>query len=48
MEIRLGRAQLVKAIDDDGVSMYFRRDLSSTELSRRVILSVEVLPALPF
>jgi hypothetical protein len=42
MEIRLGKVQMIKAIDDGGVSMYFRRDPSSTQLSRRVILSVEV------
>ena len=42
MEIRLGKAQLVKAIDDGGVSMYFRRDPASSQQSRRVILSVEV------
>jgi hypothetical protein len=42
MEIRLGKAQLVKAIDDGGISMYFRRDPSSSQLSRRVVLSVEV------
>ena len=42
MEIRLGKVQVVKAIDDGGVSMYFRRDPSSTQQSRRVILSVEV------
>jgi hypothetical protein len=42
MEIRLGKAQVIKAIDDGGVSMYFRRDPSSSQQSRRVILSVEV------
>ena len=31
-------SQLVKSIDDGGVSMYFRRDAASNELSRRVIL----------
>ena len=45
MEIHLGKAQLVKAIDDGGVSMYFRRDPTSSQLSRRVILSVEVAPS---
>ena len=44
MEIRLGKAQLIKAIDDGGVSMYFRRDPASSQQSRRVILSVEVTP----
>ena len=44
MEIRLGKAQSVKAIDDGGMSMYFRRDPSSSQQSRRVILSVEVTP----
>jgi hypothetical protein len=44
MNIRLGKAQMVKAIDDGGVSMYFRRDQASSKLSRRVILSVEVTP----
>ena len=42
MEIRLGKVQSVKAIDDGGVSMYFRRNPTSSQLSRRVILSVEV------
>ncbi len=42
MEIRLGKAQLIKAVDDGGVSMYFRRDPASSQQSRRVILSVEV------
>ena len=48
MEIRLGKAQLVKAIDDGGVSMYFRRDPTSNQQSRRVILSVEVIPLIAF
>lgn len=43
MDIRLGKAQIVTAIDDGGMSMYFRRNPSS-QLSRRVVLSVEVLP----
>jgi len=42
MQTRLGKAQLVKAIDDGGVSMYFRRDPTSRPLSQRVVLSVEV------
>ena len=42
MKIHLGKAQVVKAIDDGGVSMYFRRDPSSTQQSRRTVLSVEV------
>ena len=42
MQVRLGKVQLVKAIDDDDVSVSFRRDLGSSRLSRRVILSVEV------
>ena len=45
IEIRLDKAQLVKAIDDGGVPMYFRRDPTSPQLSRRVVLSVEVVPA---
>ena len=44
MEICLGKAQIVKAIDDGGISMYFRRDPLSTQQSRCVILSVEVRP----
>jgi hypothetical protein len=47
MEIRLGKVQLIKAIDDGGVSMYFRRDPSSSQQSRRVILSVEVKFSVP-
>jgi len=42
MQKRLGKAQLVKAIDDGGVSMYFRRDPVSSRESRCVVLSVEV------
>jgi len=42
MEIRLSKTQMVKAIDDGGVSMYFQCNVSSTRQSRRVILSVEV------
>jgi len=42
MEIRIGKAELVKAINDGGVSMYFRRDPASSQLCRRVILSIEV------
>ena len=45
MEIPLGKAQLVKAIDDGGISMYLWRDSTSAQLSQRVILSVEVLPS---
>jgi len=41
LEIRL-KAQVVKPIDDGGVSMFFRRDFSSSQQSRRVVLSVEV------
>ena len=44
MEIHLRNSQLVKAIVDDGVSMYFRGDPASNQLSRRVILSAEVAP----
>ena len=44
MKIRLGKASKVRAIDDGGVSMNFRRDVKSSQLSRRVILSVEVTP----
>jgi len=44
MQIRLGKAQLVKAIDDGGISMYFRRDPASSRESQRVVLSVEVAP----
>jgi hypothetical protein len=48
MDIRLGKAQMVNAIDDGGVSMYFRRDPSSSQQSRRVILSVEATPLTTF
>ena len=41
MEIRLGKAQRVTAIDDGGISFQFRRDESNL-LSQRVVLSVEV------
>jgi hypothetical protein len=34
MEIRLGKAQIIKAIDDGDVSMYFRRELSSPQQSQ--------------
>jgi hypothetical protein len=44
MEFRLGKAQIIKAIDDGGVSMYFRRERTSSEQSQRVVLSVEVRP----
>src|SRR5436190_18579874 len=48
MEIRLGKVQVVKAIDDGGVSMFFRRELGTgSEQSRRTILSVEVIPLIP-
>jgi hypothetical protein len=43
MEIRLGKAQRVKAIDDGGISMYYRPVPSSKDRSRYVVLSVEVL-----
>ena len=46
MEIRIGRAQSITAIDDGGVSMNFRRDPASSQLSQRVILSIEVTPPL--
>ena len=45
MKVRLGKAQFITAKDDGGVSMFFRRDPSSSQLSRRVVLSVEVQPA---
>jgi len=45
MVLRLGKAQLVTAIDDGGVSMAFRRE-GSAEESHRVVLSVEVRPIL--
>lgn len=44
MEVKLGKAQTVKAIDDGGMSIYFRRYPDSDQLSQRVILSVEVSP----
>jgi hypothetical protein len=43
MEIRIGKAQTITAVDDGGVSMNFRRDPASSQLSQRVILSVEVI-----
>src|SRR5438270_5051592 len=46
MEIQLGKAQLITAKDDSGVSMFFRCDPSSSQLSRCPVLSVEVLPRL--
>ena len=42
--MRLGKVQVIKPIDDGGISMYFRRDPSSTQQSRRIVLSVEVNP----
>jgi hypothetical protein len=45
MHVRLGKAQVVTAIDDGRVSVAFRRDGSSQE-SHRVVLSVEVRPIL--
>jgi hypothetical protein len=48
MEFRLGKAQIIKAIDDGGVSMYFRRERTSPEQSQRMVLSVEVRPPSPF
>ena len=48
MDICLGKAQLVKAIDDGGISMYFRRDPFSSQQSRCVILSVEATPLTAF
>ena len=45
MEIRLGPVQVIKAIDDGGISIYFRRDFGSDQISRRSILSVEVSPS---
>ena len=47
MGISLGKAQIIKAIDDGGVSMYFRREHTSPEQSQRVVLSVEVRPPFP-
>ena len=47
MEFRLGKVQIIKAIDDGGVSMYFRRERTSPEQSQRVVLSVEVRPPFP-
>ena len=42
MNIRIGRAQSITAIDDGGISMNFRRDPASSQLSQRVVLSIEV------
>jgi hypothetical protein len=44
MEIRLGKVQVIKAIDDGGFSMSFQRDRSN-QRSQRVVLSIEVLPS---
>jgi hypothetical protein len=44
LEVRLGKVQRVKAIDDGGVSFRFRREFESNLQSQRVILSVEVKP----
>jgi hypothetical protein len=48
MELRLGKVQIIKAIDDGGVSMYFRRERPSQEQSQRVVLSIEVRSPFPF
>jgi uncharacterized protein YeaC (DUF1315 family) len=42
MDIRVGRAQSITAIDDGGVSMSFRRDPASNQLLQRMVLSIEV------
>src|SRR5438046_2064348 len=42
MDILVGRAQSITAIDDGGISMNFRRDPASSHLSQRVVLSIEV------
>lgn len=42
MEMRLGKAKKIKAIDDGGISMYFKSGSSAKEQSRYVVLSVEV------
>ena len=47
MRTLLGKAQLIKAIDDGGVSMCFQRDPRSSLQSRRIVLSVEVTPLQP-
>jgi hypothetical protein len=47
MEVKLGKAQTVKAIDDGGMSIFFRRYPESDQISQRVILSVEVFPSVP-
>ena len=47
MEIRLGNVQIIQAIDDGGMSMFFRRKPFSPEKSQRVVLSIEVRPPSP-
>ena len=44
MQTHLDKAQLVKAIDDGCISIYFRCDLASRRELRRVVLSIEVAP----
>jgi hypothetical protein len=48
MEIRLGKMQVIKAIDDGGVSMSFQPDYNSNQRSQLVVLSIEVLPSISF
>jgi hypothetical protein len=48
MEIRLGKVQVIKAIDDGGFSMQFQRDHNSDERSQRMVLSIEVHPSMSF
>jgi hypothetical protein len=46
MEIRLGKAQIIKATDDGGVSMSFEG--YSSQRPRRVVLSIEALSSIYF
>jgi hypothetical protein len=48
MEIRLGKVQVIKAIDDGGFSMQFQGDHKSDERSERIVLSIEVYPSISF
>jgi len=44
LEFRLGKAQIIKGIDDGSVSIYFRHKHTSPEQLQHVVLSVEVRP----
>jgi len=54
MDTKLGKATMITAIDDGGISINYRRIPDDPQLSQRVVLSVEVslrrtrYPSLPF